>query len=424
MKYLGKIQDDKDLVTKEYVDDASEVIQTLTSGTKIGSVGGTDLYAPSGGGGTGSQTTWYGTSSTQASAAAKVVSCSGFTLTDGAIIGITFSYSNTADVPTLNVNNTGAKSILVGTTIVNGTSNVLKWSANTVLYFQYYDGYWYYIASSAAGSTTAPRGANTWYGTCSTAADTAAKVVSCSNFVLTQGAVITVRFSNGISSTSSTTLNVNNTGAKTIERKYTGVGSTLCCKTNSQLTFMYYSSYWELISVDDQEHPIGSCYTTSTNTNPSTYFGGTWELIHKSFTSAWISDAMTFDTTNTTDGASVFVLNGNTVEVRITWKNKVAISDNDIQIGTINMEKIGASAAWHMMYPVAYNDGCNAIGMAHVNLSTFSTATPVGVYDWVTRATSYPNTTGQGCYLNFTINVRYNVMADDMCDEFVWKRTA
>ena len=51
MKYLGAITNDYDLVTKKYVDDATEVIQTLTSGTKIGSVGGTDLYAPSGGGG-------------------------------------------------------------------------------------------------------------------------------------------------------------------------------------------------------------------------------------------------------------------------------------------------------------------------------------------------------------------------------------
>lgn len=53
MKYLGTITDDKDLVTKKYVDDAAKVVQTLTSGTEIGSVGGTKLYAPQGGGGGG-----------------------------------------------------------------------------------------------------------------------------------------------------------------------------------------------------------------------------------------------------------------------------------------------------------------------------------------------------------------------------------
>ena len=52
MKYLGAITNDYDLVTKKYVDDAAKVIQTLTSGTAIGSVGGTTLYAPTGGSGT------------------------------------------------------------------------------------------------------------------------------------------------------------------------------------------------------------------------------------------------------------------------------------------------------------------------------------------------------------------------------------
>lgn len=56
MKYLGAITNDYDLVTKKYVDDAAKVIQTLTSGVEIGSVGGTKLYAPQGGGGGGTVT--------------------------------------------------------------------------------------------------------------------------------------------------------------------------------------------------------------------------------------------------------------------------------------------------------------------------------------------------------------------------------
>lgn len=58
------------------------------------------------------------------------------------------------------------------------------------------------------------------YGTCTTAAGTAAKTVSCANFELYTGASVTVYFQNNNTSTAPT-LNVNSTGAKTI-KSYTG----------------------------------------------------------------------------------------------------------------------------------------------------------------------------------------------------------
>lgn len=53
----------------------------------------------------------YGACSTAAATKAKAVPLSGFTLVTGAIVGVKFSYDNTATAPTLNVNSTGAKSI-------------------------------------------------------------------------------------------------------------------------------------------------------------------------------------------------------------------------------------------------------------------------------------------------------------------------
>ena len=53
--------------------------------------------------------THYGTCSTAAATAAKVVQCDGFKLVTGARIAVKFSHSNTAASPTLNVNGTGAK---------------------------------------------------------------------------------------------------------------------------------------------------------------------------------------------------------------------------------------------------------------------------------------------------------------------------
>lgn len=53
----------------------------------------------------------YGTCSTAAATAAKVVSCTGFALVTGAEITVKFTVTNTASSPTLNVNSTGAKAI-------------------------------------------------------------------------------------------------------------------------------------------------------------------------------------------------------------------------------------------------------------------------------------------------------------------------
>ena len=53
----------------------------------------------------------YGSCSTEAATAAKVVSCTGFALVTGSEITVKFTVTNTAANPTLNVNSTGAKAI-------------------------------------------------------------------------------------------------------------------------------------------------------------------------------------------------------------------------------------------------------------------------------------------------------------------------
>lgn len=307
MKYLGQIVDDEDLVNKEYVDDEVATKQdTLVSGTNIKTVNNTSLLGSgniSVGGissesdpvftnspaygitdtdidnwdgkqdalvsGTniktinnesllgsgnisisgGSQTTWWGTSSTTASTTAKVVTCADFSLTTGAIISVHFSTGNTADAPTLNVNSTGAKSIYVGNSVCNGTTNVLKWSANTVLTFMYDGTYWKYISSVSAGSVAPSRGAGTWYGYSYTSASLDTKISAISNFVLTKGAVVAITFAIGNSS-DSLNLNVSDTGSKSVYRGTTAVSGSnpLKWSDGETLTFMYDGTYWNYIS--------------------------------------------------------------------------------------------------------------------------------------------------------------------------------
>lgn len=86
--------------------------------------------------------TLYGTCSTAAGTAAKVVTCANFDkLEEGVTIHVFFSASNTAANPTLNVNGTGA--IAIGTGFANGallkpgTTTDTSWVPGAVVSFTY-----------------------------------------------------------------------------------------------------------------------------------------------------------------------------------------------------------------------------------------------------------------------------------------------
>lgn len=90
-----------------------------------------------------------------------------------------------------------------------------------------------------------------WYGTCSTAAGTAAKVVSCSGFKLVTGATIAVKFTNAQTSTSTITLNVNSTGAKTVYGIPRSTTSATridgAWEANETKIFVYDGTNWRLV---------------------------------------------------------------------------------------------------------------------------------------------------------------------------------
>lgn len=89
------------------------------------------------------------------------------------------------------------------------------------------------------------------YGTCSTGASTSAKVVTCPGFVLETGATITVYFTNAQTSTSSVTLNVNDTGAKTVHGPPRSTTSSTrmdgAWEANEAKTFVYDGTYWRIL---------------------------------------------------------------------------------------------------------------------------------------------------------------------------------
>lgn len=175
------------------------------------------------------------------------------------------------------------------------------------------------------------------------------------------------------------------------------------------------------LTIDDI-FPIGSTYVTSTSTTPPIN-GTSWTLVDKSYKYSWITNAFTWNTTNTSNGAFVALPRGHSIEFRWVWNNRVALSDNDQVIGTLDWSKVGISpvANSHQSFPIAYCDGCNAIGMMYLNASDGQ----FGSHDWASRATSLPTTTNQPVYCSHMVVVQdMSSMVDSFCDVFVWKRTA
>ena len=85
------------------------------------------------------------------------------------------------------------------------------------------------------------------YGKCETAAATAAKVVTLSNYELNTGGIIAVKFTYDVPA--SATLNVNSKGAKNIRYKNANIIKGII-NAGETATFMYDGSYYHLLSTD------------------------------------------------------------------------------------------------------------------------------------------------------------------------------
>lgn len=86
------------------------------------------------------------------------------------------------------------------------------------------------------------------YGTCGTAAGTAVKTVSVTNFSLETGARVSVKFTYA-NSVASPTLNVNSTGAKNIYWHGAALTSDQYWQAGAVLDFVYNGTQWEIVSV-------------------------------------------------------------------------------------------------------------------------------------------------------------------------------
>ena len=183
---------------------------------------------------------FYGTCSTAAATAKKVVTLSdsaGWELKAGTIVGVKFTNTNTASSCTLNVNGTGDKSIWYNNAVYTGNSNVVCGVANRINYYMY-DGstYWIWMNTGTLDGNTDIRPS----AYCDTAAGTAAKVASCTGYNLLNNSYLHVIIVNANTSKTALTLNVNGKGAKTIY-----INGTISSTSNYTLPAGSYIAYYD-----------------------------------------------------------------------------------------------------------------------------------------------------------------------------------
>ena len=131
----------------------------------------------------------------------------------------------------------------------------------------------------------------THYGTCSTAAGTAAKTVSLTGFTLATGAIVTVKFT--VTNTAANpTLNVNGTGAKAIMYRGSAISAGYLA-ANRVYIFVYDGTDYELIG--DINTDTNTTYNTGTASTPglTKLYAGTGSNTDGTMTQDAITDALT-----------------------------------------------------------------------------------------------------------------------------------
>lgn len=260
MKYYGKIQHSKDLVTKEYADQkyvkpaggipASDLEDAYAGASVSGGAADKAVSIPMG--------TVDGTSV----ATAFTATIDGITeLRSGVLVWLTNGVVTSAAGCTLNINNLGAKPIY--NSIAAETATTTTFNVNYTMLFIYNanrvdGGCWDMVYGYDANTTYTPVKLGFGYATCTTAAATAAKVATLSSYTLTANSLVTVHFDNDVPANA--TLNINSKGAKSIYYKGAKIQADVI-KGGDTALFVY-STYYRLLSIDRWGDDISSIMTT------------------------------------------------------------------------------------------------------------------------------------------------------------------
>lgn len=164
--------------------------------------------------------------------------------------------------------------------------------------------------------------------------------------------------------------------------------------------------------------PVGSVFITNTNSNPSSFLGGTWGLLSKRFRSYSNSDSSAFTGNNSTPSSCYIMRHGETIRVRLTTTNTTELKDSNVVLGTFDFSKLGVSDLHFTKTILGISDGGNGLVMAHLD----ATSGELTSADIVATAGSIP--ADKALVFDFEISINSGRMLDSECNQFIWNRTA
>lgn len=203
---------------------------------------------------------YLGTCSTKGNVAIKQVDIPNFptqlvngveTPIVGSVIAVKFSYYDalTSTQKTIKVNNTSAYPVWYDTQerTLTGYSGTIFGVANRYIYYVFNGTHWVWVSHGIDNNNTyTPESLGFGYASCTTAAATAAKTATLSNYSLINGGLVVVYFQYDVPAQS--TLNINNAGAKEIHFQGSRIAANVI-KAGDKCLFIYNGNYM-LIAID------------------------------------------------------------------------------------------------------------------------------------------------------------------------------
>lgn len=168
---------------------------------------------------------------------------------------------------------------------------------------------------------------------------------------------------------------------------------------------------------------VGDIIVTSTNENPASRYGGTWELFDKHLKRAYYdknTSGLFTPGGNTTSYSIYATTHEHTVNIRVDAVSSTATSDTNKLLGTVDYSKLGFSSLTHTVYSVSGSDSTEAAMLTELMYSS-GAVTVIDIFPKKDSGTIPASATLRGTFMG-TINTEG--INDAYCNKFFWKKTA